>query len=227
MKIFLFLILLYNLINKIKTENKFKLCDLNSDLLISKVELNSCLKFSVLNNNKKESIENIFNLFDVDQNNQLDLNEFELFLKISLDNERDIEIITKDGIKKNIKQGEFLKLEEEQRKGFQYENGQVSKVNEGELNLNDIKNENPDLSRFITIGKWAHYQIKQLGYATGNITGIKSLNISSTNSNEDDEDEDNENNEIFSDDYYEVIYFIYFIIRIISYFLFINHQLKK
>ena len=94
-----------------------------------------------------------------------------------------------------MKQGDFLKLEEEQRQGFQYENGQVSKVSEGESHLDKIKEEHPELSRFITIGKWAHRQIIELGYATGNITGIKSLNLTSTHSKEKENDDDDDDEE--------------------------------
>lgn len=94
--------------------NKFKLCDINNNKLIEKNELKLCLQFPS-NLNKDNSIDTIYNLFDVDTDLLLDYNEFELFFKLSLNNEREIEIITKDGIKKNIKQGEFLKLEDEQK----------------------------------------------------------------------------------------------------------------
>lgn len=154
--------------------DKFILCDLNRDQRIDKQEFQDCTTFPSLTNHQ-QAIEEIYTHFDVDHDSHLSKHEFSLYFNVLTDHERKVEIITADGKKKTVTQGEFLKMEEEKRKGFKYENGQVSKVNEGSLNLDQIKEENPDLSRFITLGQWAHHQITRLGYATGNIAGLKSI----------------------------------------------------
>jgi hypothetical protein len=158
----------------ISTIDKFILCDLNRDRLIDREEFQDCARFPS-GTNLLEAVEEIYKLFDVDKDDQLDKQEFELFFKMVADHEREVEVLTSDGKQKTMKQGEFMKMEEERRKGFTYENGQVSKVNEGSSDLDSIREENPELSRFITLGRWAHHHITQLGYATGNITGMRSL----------------------------------------------------
>jgi hypothetical protein len=154
--------------------DKFIVCDLNRDQLIDKDEFQDCARFPSYTN-LVEAVDEIYKLFDTNKDEKLAKHEFDLFFKMVADHEREVEVLTSDGKQKTMKQGEFMKMEEDRRKGFTYENGQVSKVNEGSSDLESIKEDNPELSRFITLGRWAHHQITQLGYADGNITGMRSL----------------------------------------------------
>jgi hypothetical protein len=154
--------------------DKFILCDLNRDKLVSPAEFRDCARFPS-STNQEGALEEIYRLFDADQDGDLSKHEFELFFETISSKEREVEVVTSDGTKKTMRQGEFLKMEEERRKGFQYENGQVSKVNEGASEVDSLRDENPELSRFVTIGRWAHHRIVELGYASGNITGLKSI----------------------------------------------------
>lgn len=154
--------------------DKFILCDLSRDQLVSPAEFKDCARFPS-STNQEGALEEIYRHFDADQDGHLSKREFELFFETISSKEREVEVVTSDGTRKTMRQGDFLKMEEERRKGFQYENGQVSKVNEGSSEIDNLREENPELSRFVTIGRWAHHCILQLGYASGNITGLRSI----------------------------------------------------
>jgi hypothetical protein len=155
--------------------DKFILCDLNRNRMVSRSEFKDCVRFPS-STNQVGALEEIYRLFDADKDDQLSNREFELFFEFLSSKEREVDVVTSDGKKKTMRQGDFLKMEEERRRGFQYENGQVSKINEGFSEVESLRKENPELSRFVTIGKWAHHRIVELGYASGNITGLKSIN---------------------------------------------------
>jgi Ca2+-binding EF-hand superfamily protein len=155
-------------------DNNFAKCDRDKSNTIDRQEFRSCAKFPEVAS-IDESVEGIFNLFDVDSDSYLSKSELNLFTKMVSEHDRDIEILTQDGTRRTMKQSEFLKLEEERKRGLSVEDGKVTKVDEGSATLDQLKSENPELSRFVTLGRWAHHEIVRLGYATGNLTNMKSI----------------------------------------------------
>ena len=154
----------------------FKYCDTDDSGGIDMNEFRDCAKFPPqVGTNVADATKEIFRLFDSNKNNELSRRELKAFLKVISESESEVDVVLEDGTKKSMRQTDFMKLAEERTKGMRLEDGQVTRVDEGSANLDQLKKDNPELARFIIIGQWAREMMEVMGYASGAIVNMKSL----------------------------------------------------
>ena len=169
----------------------FELCDTNVDGKISPKELKKCANFPGFNKNIAKQI---FIVFDTDQDGFLSRLEYHNFVARAIENaEKDddeddeneeVEVIDRDGKKKTMKKSEFEQLNKGNMQGLSIEDGEMTKLDEGETTLEKAREENPELARVIAMGKWIEAQLAEMKYATGNIMNIKTIDSRENGENE-------------------------------------------
>ena len=168
------------------------MCDLDSDGQISVAELTSCAHFPP---SKGNIAEEVFRVFDQDHNDFLSKQEYVDFVSMSFENtvkgadedeergereevedtDEEVEVIDRHGKKKIMKKSAFDQMNQEKMKGLSLEEGEMTKVEEGETTLERAREENPELARVLALGKWIQSQLAERGHATGKMVNMKTL----------------------------------------------------
>ena len=87
----------------------------------------------------------------------------------------EVEVIYQKGKKKNMKKKDFDLLNHQKMKGLSMEEGEMTKVEEGETTVEKAREENPDLARVLAIGEWIQDQLADMDYAKGKMLNMKTL----------------------------------------------------
>jgi hypothetical protein len=152
---------------------RFKLCDTNKNDVVSKDEWQTCIK----HHNSHEDAADVMSLFkDLDKNRDgsLHLEEF-MGILTSATVPGDINIITRDGLRKSVSQEEFMRLSEENKKGLHLENGQLTRTVTGSAKIEDIPDSDKEIKKYAYQGQWAHRNIVESGYASGELINMRSI----------------------------------------------------
>jgi hypothetical protein len=89
--------------------------------------------------------------------------------------DEEVEVIDRNGKKKIMKKKDFDLLNHQKMKGLSMEEGEMTKVEEGETTVEKAREENPDLARVLAIGEWIQDQLAAMDYAKGKMLNMKTL----------------------------------------------------
>jgi hypothetical protein len=89
--------------------------------------------------------------------------------------DEEVEVIDRNGKKKIMKKKDFDLLNHQKMKGLSMEEGEMTKVEEGETTVEKAREENPDLARVLAIGEWIQDQLADMDYAKGKMLNMKTL----------------------------------------------------
>mgnify|MGYP000616224480 CR=1 FL=1 len=96
-----------------------------------------------------------------------------------------IEVKDRNGNTKFMTADDLLQSMRAEHEGMYMEDGRLMKNTEGSSTVSEITKENPDLARFIAMGRWCGVMLERAGYDFGPVVGL-----SSSTAPEDEEDEE-------------------------------------
>lgn len=115
----------------------FVMCDINSDMQISKSELTKCAKFP---KSKGDIAKEIFRVFDKNHDGFLSRAEYHEFVAMAFEEgsgseveEEEVEVIDREGKKKVMKKKDFDRVNQDKMKGLSMEDGEMTKVSTMDL----------------------------------------------------------------------------------------------
>lgn len=188
-----------------KENELFLMCDLNSDGQISVKELRKCAKFPKSKSDIAEEVFRVFDkdrngflteseyiefvsmAFESKETSSKTEKKQQKDSKRKNDDydddeeeediDEEVEVIDRNGKKQIMKKSAFDQMNQEKMKGLSLEEGEMTKVEEGETTLEKAREENPELARVLALGKWIQTQLAKEGfeYATGKMLNMKTI----------------------------------------------------